>query len=295
MFNAPIQQMPQIEQNQFLNPNNGTLIPLEEGEVKSLNLNSMVPLCPVPHIIKMPRPFLMPLPFQIPPPFQNPNSFQIPPPFQNPSPFQIPRPTQIQETSIFGNSKANLTNHKTNSSVKNKKSTKDYIIVKSIEIIQEVTFIINKEKTCIGRHPSNNIVIFNESSSRFHAHILKENNQFYLQDVGSIAGTFIKVNTPIELKLGMIIEMGSFQLMVKKVFVNNTNNGEMNESEDNSKSFVEFEVYEGLEGYSSDIIRLESGSKIGRSSSNTLCVHKDFHISSFHCKVEVIGRLLFMK
>lgn len=57
----------------------------------------------------------------------------------------------------------------------------------------------------------NEVVIYDESVSRHHAEIIFQENEFYLRDIGSTTGTYIKIVDKIELELGMIIEIGSYQ------------------------------------------------------------------------------------
>ena len=61
----------------------------------------------------------------------------------------------------------------------------------------------------LGRHSSNNVIILEESVSRFHAEISLEQNKYYIKDKGSTTGTFIKIKKATGLVEEMIIEMGS--------------------------------------------------------------------------------------
>lgn len=63
-------------------------------------------------------------------------------------------------------------------------------------------FILKEEGGKIGRHSSNNILILEESVSRYHAEIEYDQmeGEFYLKDIGSTTGTFIKIPGRIELQ-----------------------------------------------------------------------------------------------
>lgn len=78
----------------------------------------------------------------------------------------------------------------------------------------------------IGRHSTNQIVIFDESVSRYHADIFFKNENFYLRDIGSTTGTFIKITKPIELVEDIILEIGSYQLIVSHIHIENEGNPE---------------------------------------------------------------------
>lgn len=56
----------------------------------------------------------------------------------------------------------------------------------------------------------NEVVIYDESVSRHHAEIIFENDEFYLRDIGSTTGTYIKIVGKVDLEEGMIIEIGSY-------------------------------------------------------------------------------------
>lgn len=56
-----------------------------------------------------------------------------------------------------------------------------------------MNFTITTEGMQIGRHSTNQIVIFDESVSRYHANIFFKDNDFRLTDIGSTTGTFIKI------------------------------------------------------------------------------------------------------
>lgn len=71
----------------------------------------------------------------------------------------------------------------------------------------------------IGRHSSNEVVIFDESVSRFHAQIVFEDDQFFLQDIGSTTGTFVKILQPTPISQNDIFEVGSFQFIARDIYL----------------------------------------------------------------------------
>jgi pSer/pThr/pTyr-binding forkhead associated (FHA) protein len=56
-------------------------------------------------------------------------------------------------------------------------------------VLQEIP--LEKEKTTIGRKSENDIPIDNMSVSGLHAQILKEGDSFFIEDLGSLNGTFV--------------------------------------------------------------------------------------------------------
>lgn len=167
------------------------------------------------------------------------------------------------------------------------------IMIKSFDSVSEVTYKIENSVSKIGRHSSNDLVIFDESVSRFHAKITKREDEFYISDAGSTSGTYIKIDAPVELKVDMIIEIGSYQLVVTRIHL--TQQVEWSQREDRSPSkrksnFVEFEIYEAPDDIKYGKIRLRSDSSIGRNTSNMLSFKEDLHMSNLHCQVQLIGR-----
>src|SRR4051812_23450412 len=91
---------------------------------------------------------------------------------------------------------------------------------------QNVFLIINKQIVALnhdivrlGRHLDNNIVLHEESVSRFHAEIHYENARYTLYDQESKSGTFVN-NQRIKrcvLNSGDVISLASLSIM----FVNN--------------------------------------------------------------------------
>lgn len=174
-----------------------------------------------------------------------------------------------------------------------KNSEKNYIIINSIEGATEVSHTINEQGARIGRHSSNQIVIYDESVSRHHAEIFYDysSNMFYLKDIGSTTGTFLKITDPVELKLDMILEIGSYQLMVSNIFVHTSSNIE----ETINNSSIEFTIYESPEETPDRVFTLTSGSSIGRKANNAVCFSDDLHMSNLHCKVNLIGHQFFFE
>lgn len=165
---------------------------------------------------------------------------------------------------------------------------KNVIIINSIEGPSDLNHTIDENGAKIGRHSSNQIVIYDESVSRYHAEILfsNDNFKFMLKDIGSTSGTFLKIIETIELKPDMIIEIGSYQLMVTNLFIANSSSFE----ENIANSYVEFTIYESPDEIQERVFNLVSGSSIGRKVNNALCFSDDLHMSNLHCKINLIGQ-----
>ncbi|NIR25822.1 MAG: FHA domain-containing protein, partial [Gammaproteobacteria bacterium] len=57
------------------------------------------------------------------------------------------------------------------------------------KVIREISLV--KPETTIGRNIENDIQIDNLAVSNFHARIVKEGEQFFVQDLGSLNGTYL--------------------------------------------------------------------------------------------------------
>lgn len=142
----------------------------------------------------------------------------------------------------------------------------------------------------IGRHSTNQIAIYDESVSRYHSAILYENHVFYLKDIGSTTGTFIKVVDPLPLKLNMIIEIGSYQFLVQNIYIDTGSS-----KPEESQSHVKLIMYESPEEVYENTFVLTHGSSIGRKSSTTYSFEADLHMSNLHCKINLIGNRFYLE
>ena len=149
------------------------------------------------------------------------------------------------------------------------------LIIQPVDGLQSNNFYcINENGGKIGRHSNNEIVIFEESVSRHHSMIEFKNDKFWLVDIGSTTGTFIKLTTVLVLKLGMIIELGSNQFLVENI-----------KSESEMDGFLTLKVIEGLMPGKEFVI--QNLATIGRKGPyNTIAFAEDFHLSNSHAKIE---------
>lgn len=76
-------------------------------------------------------------------------------------------------------------------------------------------FLLDKDVTTAGRHPSSDIFLNDITVSRRHAEILREGGRFVVKDVGSLNGTYVsrqRVDVA-ELSSGDELQIGKFKLM----------------------------------------------------------------------------------
>jgi len=144
------------------------------------------------------------------------------------------------------------------------------LVLKSVEgpLIGQL-FSLNIPQTSIGRHSANNDIIIPESYvSRKHCLITCKNGAYFIEDVGSTTGTFIMIRQNVELKMGLL-----FQLGISEFRVNLKSEGKF-----------ELEVYEGpSKGEICEIT--EEGVKIGREVDNDLAITDDSQMSSHHASI----------
>jgi pSer/pThr/pTyr-binding forkhead associated (FHA) protein len=78
------------------------------------------------------------------------------------------------------------------------------------------TFLLDKDLTAAGRHPSSDIFLDDITVSRRHAEVLREGaSRFLVKDVGSLNGTYVnreRVDVA-ELSSGDELQIGKFKLM----------------------------------------------------------------------------------
>jgi FHA domain/zinc-ribbon domain len=76
-------------------------------------------------------------------------------------------------------------------------------------------FFIDSDTTNIGRHPKSDIFLDDITVSRRHAEIVRADERFRLQDVGSLNGTYVNRERVEEgeLQTGDEIQIGKFKLV----------------------------------------------------------------------------------
>jgi FHA domain-containing protein/zinc ribbon protein len=76
-------------------------------------------------------------------------------------------------------------------------------------------FLLDKDVTTAGRHPSSDIFLNDITVSRRHAEILREGERFVMKDVGSLNGSYVnrqRVDVA-ELSSGDELQIGKFKLV----------------------------------------------------------------------------------
>ena len=159
------------------------------------------------------------------------------------------------------------------------------LIIQPIESIQANNFYcLNENGGRIGRHSNNEIVILEESVSRHHSKIEFQNDKFYLVDIGSTTGTFMKIQAKLVLQENMILELGSNQFLVEEIVAVSEVEGALT-----------LRVIEGMHFNQKFCIR--NTASIGRKGNNTpSCIPfaDDFHLSNNHAKIDYIeGSFIF--
>ena len=158
------------------------------------------------------------------------------------------------------------------------------LIIQPADGVQTNNFYcLNEAGGRIGRHSNNEIVILEESVSRHHSEIEFKEGNFYLIDIGSTTGTFIKIQTSLELQEGLILELGSNQFYIEEINCISEEEGE-----------IKLKIIEGM--YLNKEICVNNFTTIGRkcSSLSSIAFGDDPHLSNNHAKIEYIeGRFIF--
>lgn len=93
-----------------------------------------------------------------------------------------------------------------------------------IKVIAEKTNIVQTKSVAdgdwvmlLGRHSECDIVLTGNGVSRKHARLLSCNGQFFVEDQGSTAGTFLnneKITEMTAVKMGDIIEIADYKIVL---------------------------------------------------------------------------------
>lgn len=93
----------------------------------------------------------------------------------------------------------------------------DGMVVRSCDGNLAAFYVMRDKILKIGRSIANTIRSLEVSVENEHAEIIRAGNKYYLRDMGTEAGTFIKIESPRVLGEGTLVEMGSFLLEVRGV------------------------------------------------------------------------------
>ena len=144
----------------------------------------------------------------------------------------------------------------------------------------------------VGRAIANDIILFEESVSRFHAEINFKNNCFYVRDIGSNSGTFIKIQKIINLKENMIIELGSKHFYIEKI-------ENFKEESENLKILIKFSILDLInnkeEIFFANFENLNTKYSIGRNSCNSINFPDDLHLSNIHASLFILDNNVFLE
>lgn len=163
----------------------------------------------------------------------------------------------------------------------NSSGDNNYINIISLEGPTDTTHRIGSEPVSIGRNNNNQIPILDESVSRHHAQILQNSGKFYIKDIGSTTGTFIKIREPIQLRRDMIIEIGSFQFLVLEVNVERM--GPIPDAPEDDEDHVVLTICDAGDE-NPEKLMIKHNATIGRRSTNTWPFPEDVHMSNVHGK-----------
>jgi predicted RNA-binding Zn-ribbon protein involved in translation (DUF1610 family) len=76
-------------------------------------------------------------------------------------------------------------------------------------------FIPQGERTTIGRSPDNDVFLDDVTVSRKHAVLAQNGNEFLIEDLGSLNGTFVnrrRIEAPTRLESGDEVQIGKYRL-----------------------------------------------------------------------------------
>lgn len=81
----------------------------------------------------------------------------------------------------------------------------------------ESRFLIKNDVTSVGRHPESDIFLDDITVSRHHAKFVRVSNTLYLEDLGSLNGTYINrtlIDGRAQLRAGDEIQIGKYRATI---------------------------------------------------------------------------------
>ncbi|MCL4449196.1 MAG: zinc-ribbon and FHA domain-containing protein [Actinobacteria bacterium] len=88
-------------------------------------------------------------------------------------------------------------------------------------------YVLDSEKTSVGRHPDSNIFLDDVSVSRRHMEFIKHGDKYLVRDLGSLNGTYVnqKRTEEVELFNGDEVQIGKFKFHFFAPFVSDSASG----------------------------------------------------------------------
>ncbi|EGR29473.1 hypothetical protein IMG5_155150 [Ichthyophthirius multifiliis] len=175
------------------------------------------------------------------------------------------------------------------------------LILSSTWEINKQFFKIKENGAKIGKASQNQIVLFDYQVQNFHSEITFEKDQFFMKDLQSQSGTFIKIKDRLELQEGLFFELGSQQLLVSQLstkkqpfvilnqLINNPNPNRNNWMKGESHKLYFKEISETFQENNGKFIT------IGRKVTNQLNFQNDLLMSLEHAKIFLIQDHFFIE
>jgi pSer/pThr/pTyr-binding forkhead associated (FHA) protein len=157
------------------------------------------------------------------------------------------------------------------------------LILQALDASQNSFYCITTKGAKLGRHASNEIVILEESVSRYHAQIIWEPSlsQYFIKDKGSTTGTFIKVQDRMELLEGSVFEMGSVQFLITHL--------------DPIRKNVQMTVIDGPDNLLNTKYDSIVPIKVGRKGENHISYPDDMHLSNSHAEIFMMEQTFYIE
>ncbi|CAD8088860.1 unnamed protein product [Paramecium primaurelia] len=168
-----------------------------------------------------------------------------------------------------------------NSQNKMNNQFENQLILQPLESQQNNFYCIKQVGAKIGRHSSNQILILEENISRFHAEVTYQDSKFYIKDIGSTTGTYIKIQKRMNLFQDMLIELGSnlFQVTQLEEVSNGIQLGLLVLEGPNSDEQISFHLNQD-----------KNSVTFGRKTNADIAFPEDHHLSNLHAKFYLVDK-----
>lgn len=96
------------------------------------------------------------------------------------------------------------------------KLPKNHALLLSFRAYSSERYLLKTDKVALGRDDEADILLDDPSVSREHAVIKRENNDFFIEDAGSLNGTYVNrgiIENKYKLERGDEIQIGKYRLL----------------------------------------------------------------------------------